>query len=260
MAASWAAPGQSIVLDNGTGFTKFGFAGNTEPTFIEPTAIAAADDGAADIGRAGASDLDCYFGNDALARSKTHQVTYPMRAGLVENWGNMERLWHHCFYDRLHVQPSEHHVLLTEPPLNPPENREFAAEVMFETFGVPGIYIGVQAVLALAASWIGLPEDRRTLTGTVVDSGDGVTHVIPVADGYVLGSAIRHIPLAGRDITSFIQRCLRDRAEPVPPEDSMEVARRIKEQFCYVSQDVSAMYRSGGVRAFAWLCDIPRSR
>jgi actin-related protein 3 len=62
---------------------------------------------------------------------------------------------------------------------------------MFETFNVPGMYIGVQAVLALAASWVGLPEDKRTLTGTVVDSGDGVTHVIPVADGYVLGSCIR---------------------------------------------------------------------
>ena len=49
---------------------------------------------------------------------------------------------------------------------------------------------------------------ERTLTGTVVDSGDGVTHVIPVADGYVIGSCIKHIPLAGRDITAFIQQLL----------------------------------------------------
>ena len=53
--------------------------------------------------------------------------------------------------------------------------------------------------------------------------------------------ARRHIPLAGRDISTFIQKCLRDRGEPVPPEDSLEVAKRIKEQFCYVSQDVSAL-------------------
>ncbi len=126
----------------------------------------------------------------------------------------------------------------TEPPLNPPENREYTAEVMFETFNVPGMYIAVQAILALAASWTKRSAEDRTLTGTVIDSGDGVTHVIPVADGYVIGGAIKHIPLAGRDITAFVQRSLRDRGEAVPPEDSLEVAKRIKEDCCYVGQDI----------------------
>lgn len=68
----------------------------------------------------------------------------------------------------------------TEPPLNTPENREYTAEIMFESFNVPGLYIAVQAVLALAASWTSRQVGERTLTGTVIDSGDGVTHVIPV--------------------------------------------------------------------------------
>ena len=134
--------------------------------------------------------------------------------------------------------PEDRNFLLTEPPLNPPENREAAAEIMFETFDAPGLHIGVQAVLALAASLVGLPAAARTLTGTVIDSGEGSTHVIPVAEGYVIGSAIRHIPLAGRDITAFVQRSLRERGEPVPPEDSLDVARRIKESCCYVGQDI----------------------
>jgi len=112
--------------------------------------------------------------------------------------------------------------------MNPPENREYTAEVMFETFNVPGMYIAVQAVLALAASWTSRDAKDRNLTGTVVDSGDGVTHVIPVAEGYVIGSCIRSIPLAGRDITQFIQRMLRERGEPVPPEDSLEVAKKVR--------------------------------
>ena len=70
--------------------------------------------------------------------------------------------------------------LQTEPPLNTPENREYTAEIMFESFNVPGLYIAVQAVLALAASWTSRQVGDRTLTGTVIDSGDGVTHVIPV--------------------------------------------------------------------------------
>ena len=59
---------------------------------------------------------------------------------------------------------------------------------------------------------------ERTLTGVVIDSGDGVTHVIPVAEGYVIGSCIKHIPIAGRSITSFIQHLLREREIGIPPE------------------------------------------
>ena len=82
---------------------------------------------------------------------------------------------------------------------------------MFESFNVPGLYIAVQAVLSLAASWTRRQVGDRTLTGVVIDSGDGVTHVIPVAEGYVIGSCIKHIPIAGRSITSFIQHLLRER-------------------------------------------------
>jgi len=93
-------------------------------------------------------------------------------------------------------------------------------------------------VLALAASWTSQQVQERTLTGTVIDSGDGVTHVIPVAEGYVIGSCIKHIPLAGRDITGFVQKLMRDRGEPVPPEDSLEVAKKVKEMHSYVCPDI----------------------
>jgi len=151
----------------------------------------------------------------------------------------MERLWQRCLFEYLRCEPEEHFVLLTEPPMNPPENREYTAEIMFETFNVPGLYIAVQAVLALAASWSSTEVAERTLTGTVVDSGDGVTHVIPVADGYVIGSCIKHIPLAGRTVTTFVQQLMRDRKEPVPTEDSLEVAKRVKEMYSYVCPDLA---------------------
>jgi actin-related protein 3 len=110
---------------------------------------------------------------------------------------------------------------------------------MFESFNVPGLYIAVQAVLALAASWTSRQVGERTLTGTVIDSGDGVTHVIPVADGYVIGSCIKHIPIAGRNVTSFIQSLLRDREVGIPPEQSMETAKAIKERYCYICPDIA---------------------
>mmetsp|Transcript_13750 Transcript_13750/g.21023 ORF Transcript_13750/g.21023 Transcript_13750/m.21023 type:complete len:334 (+) Transcript_13750:5917-6918(+) len=146
----------------------------------------------------------------------------------------MERLWHRCIYDEIRCNPEEHCFLLTEPPLNPPENREQLAEIMFETFNVPGLYIAVQAVLAIAASWTSPVSSNRDLSGLVVDSGDGLTHIIPVVDGHVIGSGIRQIPLAGRDVTNYILRQIRERKEPIPPEESLEAARIIKEHHCYV--------------------------
>lgn len=105
---------------------------------------------------------------------------YPVRHGLVEDWDLMEKFLQQCIFKYLRAEPEDHYFLLTEPPQNTPENREYTAEIMFESFNVPGLYIAVQAVLALAASWTAKGVEERTLTGVVVDSGDGVTHVIPV--------------------------------------------------------------------------------
>lgn len=116
---------------------------------------------------------------------------------------------------------------------------------MFETFNVKGLFIGVQATLALYAQ-IAKKDDtssatnigEQDMTGTVIDSGDGVTHIFPVCDGYVIGSCVKSIPLAGRDITNYTLQALKDRGEKFPPEDSSEIAAKIKEKYGYVCQDV----------------------
>lgn len=110
----------------------------------------------------------------------------------------------------------QHPVLLTEAPLNPNSNREQAAQIFFETFNVPAMYMSVQAVLALCVhpslpSWRGfvpLRVDADTdktnryasgrTTGIVLDSGDGVTHAVPVFEGFSIQHAIRRVDVAGR--------------------------------------------------------------
>lgn len=120
------------------------------------------------------------------------------------------------------------------------------AEIMFETFDVKGLFIGVQAVLALYAGVFaskGSQEVRGSdLTGTVVDSGDGVTHVIPIADGFPIVGSIKHVPIAGRSITDFIMDTLRDRKEPIPTQDFKETARIVKEKYCYCAPDIVKEY------------------
>lgn len=230
----------TIVMDNGTGYTKMGFAGtgsasNHVPSFVIPTIIAQDKNVKKAGGKkrgANLGDLDFYIGNQADDRRKTMNVSSPISEGIVEDWDAMEKFWNRCIYGYLQCNPEDHYMLLTEPPLNPPENREYSAEIMFETFQSPGLYIGVQAVLALIASKISQNADK-VMTGTVVDSGDGVTHVIPVVDGFTIGSCIKHIPLAGSHVTAFIKEMLRERKEPIPAVDIMNVARRIKERYCY---------------------------
>ncbi|KAL8978149.1 MAG: hypothetical protein Q9205_006197, partial [Flavoplaca limonia] len=242
----------AIVMDNGTGFSKLGFAGNDAPSFVFPTAIATrggvsggggsgqgrpavankpsyltggSGSGGALAAKRGTEDLDFSIGDEALAAAAGpgYGIHYPVRHGQVENWDHMERFWSNSIFKYLRVEPEDHYFLLTEPPLNPPENRENTAEIMFESFNCAGLYIAVQAVLALAASWTSAKVADRSLTGIVVDSGDGVTHVIPVAEGYVIGSSIKSIPIAGRDITYFVQSLLRDRGEA---DSSLKTAER----------------------------------
>ncbi|KAJ1950250.1 Arp2/3 complex subunit, actin nucleation center [Linderina macrospora] len=229
-----------VVIDNGTGYTKMGFAGNTDPQFVIPTVIGLPNKSRYGIAsKRGIEDLDFHIGDEATKNSKAYGLDYPIRHGQIENWDHMERYWEQSIFKYMRCEPEDHYFLLTEPPLNAPENREQMAEIFFESFNVQGMYIAVQAVLALAASWTA-KNSQQTLTGTVIDSGDGVTHVIPVAEGYVLGSSIKHIPIAGRDITGFVQQLLRDHGETsIPPEDSLEIARRIKEQYSYTSHDMA---------------------
>ncbi|XP_069047080.1 actin-related protein 3B isoform X2 [Lepisosteus oculatus] len=198
------------VIDCGTGYTKIGYAGNTEPQFIIPSCIAIRE--SAKVGdqaqrrlMRGVDDLDFFIGDEAIDKP-TYATKWPIRHGIIEDWDLMERFMEQVIFKYLRAEPEDHYFLM--------------------------------AVLALAASWTSRQVGERTLTGIVIDSGDGVTHVIPVAEGYVIGSCIKHIPIAGRDITYFIQQLLREREIGIPPEQSLETAKAVKERYCYICPDI----------------------
>merc|ERR1712153_23245 len=171
-----------------------------------------------------------YIGDEANAKRGILNLNYPIAAGIVESWEDMEKVWHHTFYNELRVSPNEiKGVLLTEAPRNPKANREKMVQIMFETFEVQNIYVAIQAVMSLYSA-------GRT-TGLVTDSGDGVTHTVPVFEGFSLPHAAEKMEIAGRVLTNYLQKLLLEAGHSFTSAAEIQIVRDIKEKHAFVAQN-----------------------
>jgi len=173
---------------------------------------------------------DIMVGDEASKLRTMLQITYPLDNGIIRNWEDMQYVWDYTFQEKLKVNPQECKIMLTEAPMNPVQNRKKMIEVMFEKYGFKSCYIAIQAVLTLYAQGL--------LTGVVVDSGDGVTHIVPVFEGYALPHLTRRLDVAGRDVTRYLIKLLLLRGYAFNRTADFETVRQIKEKLCYVGYDL----------------------
>jgi len=218
-----------IVCDNGTGFVKCGFAGSNFPTAIFPAMV-----GRPIMRYEEAIDnveiKEIMVGDEAAKLRSMLQINYPMDNGIVRNWEDAKHVWNYTFFERLKIDPKESKILLTEAPMNPMQNREKMVQTMFEDYGFQACYIAIQAVLTLYAQGL--------LTGVVVDSGDGVTHIVPVYEGFSLPHLIKRLNVAGRDVTRYLIKLLLLSGYAFNRTADFETVRQIKERLCYVGCDL----------------------
>ena len=216
----------AVVIDNGSGTCKAGFAGDDAPRSVFSTVVGRPKVPGIMVGL---DQREVYVGEEAQQKRGVLKIENPIEHGMVTNWDDMEKVWHHTLYSELRVSPEEHPILMTEASLNPKINREKMTQIMFETFNVPCLYVNVQAVLALYSS-------GRT-TGVVLDSGEGISHTVPIYEGYAIPHAIQKIMLAGRDLTEYLREILKERGLSFTTAAELEIVKDIKETMTVVVSD-----------------------
>ncbi len=218
----------AVVIDNGSGTIKAGFAGDDAPRAVFPSLVGRPRQS----GLVPVNPLTVYVGDEAASRRGTLTLSTPIQHGFVANWDDMTKIWQHVFSSALRVVPQNQPVLLTEPPLNPKANREKMTQIMFDVFNVPSLCLVNQAVLGLLAT--------GNTTGMVVDVGYGASRTVPVYNGAVVSNAVGQCMLAGSDLTDYLEKILVARGYAFTTAADHEVARDIKEKLGYIAIDFDA--------------------
>ena len=228
-----------VVLDNGSGYLKAGFSNQKTPEISIPalvgrqllrygekinTNILESD---------GPKYKEIMIGDEVIPFRSLLELTYPIDEGIIRNPDDLFKLWEYAITNKLKIEdPSESKILVTEAPLNPISNKKTICEILFEQLGVKAMNIEAQAKCSLFCEGID--------SGVVLDSGDGVTHCIPISEGNILKYNIERLDIAGRHVTQYLIRLLQRKGYSFNSSADFEFVRYLKEKYCFVSNDIES--------------------
>ena len=215
-----------IIIDLGTGYCKSGFSTEESPSSIISCLVGRPKYSS---GRVGFDKRKFFVGSEAASISGVLNINNPISEGVINNWDDIEKMLGFIFSSELKVDPSEYNILLTETPMNPKENKEKLAQIMFENFNIQGLYIALESLLSL----FNAGKD----TGISVDIGDGISSFVPIYYGCSLPHAIIRSNLAGRILTQYMKQLLEDKGKIFSTMAEKEIIKDIKEKACYISND-----------------------
>lgn len=220
-----------IVMDNGAGYIKAGFAQYyDDPPIIIPSIVGYPRYAGSMMNTLKYGYQKEYFvGNEAESKRGVLKIKYPIEHDTIKNYDDMEKIWFHIFVNELRAASEEHNVMLTECSTKRRDNREKIAEIMFEEFGVPGLYIINQTVLSLFSAGLN--------TGIVVNLGDGVSQFSPIFEGFELKKANIQYDFGGRELTEYFINILQGYGYKIYSSSQREIAKEIKEKGCFFTLD-----------------------
>ncbi|OBS74623.1 hypothetical protein A6R68_14846 [Neotoma lepida] len=228
-----------VICDYGSGFSKVGFAGTEAPLAVFPTIIGKLKHDNLLVGMA---EEDCFIGAEAQNNLVRLNLNRPITRGAIDNWENVEKIWHHSFYQILRIAPEQHPILITEPPLSSKDVKSRTTQILFETFNVPALYMANQGVLSMYAA-------GRT-SGTTIESGEGMTYIVPVINGYPLQLSTTQQDVAGQDLTLYLLKLLSESGNLLVGTADYEYIRDLKEKHCYVALDYDTEILKTATRSY----------
>ena len=223
-----------VVIDNGTGFMKGGFSGENAPRAVFPTLIGTPKENKLLTDK----NIPRIIGQEALEKIGMANVRAPIEKGIIKDWEDMEIIWHHMLYDELRIAPDDHNIILTDIPLNAPENREKTVQMFFEKFNVPGLFISMTSVLAI--------YDAGRTSGMAIDSGEVITNFVPVYEGFAFPNAISKSETGGKVLTDYLISLLSEKKYNINTMTKKLKINEIKERYCRVSYDFENEIREAG--------------
>eukprot|EP01125_Pyxidicula_operculata_P003535 TRINITY_DN1456_c0_g1_i5.p1 TRINITY_DN1456_c0_g1~~TRINITY_DN1456_c0_g1_i5.p1 ORF type:complete len:317 (-),score=34.22 TRINITY_DN1456_c0_g1_i5:186-1136(-) len=161
-------------------------------------------------------------------------LDYPIKRGKITNFDDLSEIWNHMFFNELRVAPEEVRVLMSDHPYAPLRDREKMAEIMFETFNITELAIEHESYMANFGTC--------RSCALVLQIGDGISHTLPIWEGYTMKEAILSVELSGSDITDYLTNSLREIGFPFNTTSEREIVRDMKEKLCYASLDYESEY------------------